>query len=316
MRAAAIKEQMTSLRARIAAAYDAACDTDAAAEGGGFVADSFLLSVDALPRVLNSLGVTGELQEEVQQLLEANAEPQRRGTKVIEKEPFIQALEAALGGVDEDEESMPVEDTGRRRSRRRAAPTSFSRAAASDSGSEVSEEMYDPERDASFAESDDDAEIAEPNRTPKARPAASRGAGARMGDASMAHARVLYGLLLERVPLAPPVALRRLPGKTHDVRKDVDAEEVQTRQVGIDELRYAAQSLGEKFSDTELQEMLQVAAEMGGGPSSGRSGSSAPRIGLEQWVQASWAAPLTADLHEWHRKVISYQNREWQLLYI
>ncbi|WFD41828.1 hypothetical protein MPSI1_000464 [Malassezia psittaci] len=64
-------------------------------------------------------------------------------------------------------------------------------------------------------------------------------------------ARFLYRLLLERVPLVPASTLATMTPDKH-LSVDIDDRMLETRRVGIEELRYAARSLGEQPTTTEV----------------------------------------------------------------
>ncbi|WFC97743.1 hypothetical protein MYAM1_000462 [Malassezia yamatoensis] len=70
-------------------------------------------------------------------------------------------------------------------------------------------------------------------------------------------ARFLYRLLLERVPLLPASTLATMTPDKH-LSVDIDDRMLETRRVGIEELRYAARSLGEKPTTAER---LRLAAD-------------------------------------------------------
>lgn len=95
----------------------------------------------------------------------------------------------------------------------------------------------------------------------------------------------MYRLLLERIPLVAPTMLETYSYK--GVRTDVTEQEIDTRRIGIDELRFAARSLGESPSTTELAEMLYEAEALSAGHPNmhTRPNTQAPRIGLHEYVR-------------------------------
>ena len=263
------------LSTRIAAAYDEACsDTrdPVRGEGGGFLVNDSLaggflpdadfyqeerisqgMKVSALPRALESLGLDSSQRKDVCELLEANAvygtcenEPN------IPKAYFIEAVQTVMEGV--------------RRSKRRR--TSRQATNESHDTESYSDDEYDPSNDeyTSFSEED------EPNTAAKTK----------LTKTKREQARFLYRLLLERIPLVAPTMLSTLPNT--GIRTDVTEEEVDTRCIGIDELRYAARSLGETPSTTELAEMLHEAMSLSSGAKA-HTNTQAPRIGLHEYVQ-------------------------------
>lgn len=263
------------LSTRIAAAYDEACsDTrdPVRGEGGGFLVNDSLaggflpdadfyqeerisqgMKVSALPRALESLGLDSSQRKDVSELLEANAV---HGT--CENEPnipkayFIEAVQTVMEGV-------------RRSKRRRTSRQATNESHDSES---YSDDEYDPSNDeyTSFSEED------EPNTAAKTK----------LTKTKREQARFLYRLLLERIPLVAPTMLSTLPNT--GIRTDVTEEEVDTRCIGIDELRYAARSLGETPSTTELAEMLHEAMSLSSGAKA-HTNTQAPRIGLHEYVQ-------------------------------
>lgn len=68
-------------------------------------------------------------------------------------------------------------------------------------------------------------------------------------------ARFLYRLLLERIPLVPSSALPSYPKDQH-VISEVDDHQLESRRIGIEELRFAAQSLGERPTSNEVRVLL------------------------------------------------------------
>lgn len=263
------------LSTRIAAAYDEACsDTrdPVRGEGGGFLVNDSLaggflpdadiyqeerisqgMKVSALPRALESLGLDSSQRKDVCELLEANAV---QGTcdnePNIPKAEFIEAVQTVMEGV--------------RRSKRRR--TSRQATNESHDTESYSDDEYDPSNDeyTSFSEED------EPNTAAKTK----------LTKTKREQARFLYRLLLERIPLVAPTMLSTLPNT--GIRTDVTEEEVDTRCIGIDELRYAARSLGETPSTTELAEMLHEAMSLSSGAKA-HTNTQAPRIGLHEYVQ-------------------------------
>lgn len=237
-----------ALRARLGAAFDRACAPPSAPvhheedtqggffpeaggflpddggflpEAGGFVADkppsgrasSPALELDRLPLLLVNLGVDGELHEEVSALLRSQAEPTQSGP-VLRRAPFLQVLEAVL-----NEEEM-------------ASPESEAPSDASDT--------FEPAQ----ASDSDDSDSAPTSRSTRSHMPRSK--------ALHKKARILYGLLLERIPLVPSASLAER-AKSTTVRTDVEEEEIDTRRIGVAELRYAAQSLGETPTTAEVR---------------------------------------------------------------
>ena len=80
--------------------------------------------------------------------------------------------------------------------------------------------------------------------------------------------------MYKRQPLVPPQALHEQVPDRSFVRT-VDAEEVRTRRIGIEELSFALQCLGEPMALKEMNEMLEVATP----------GSSERRLGLIEYVR-------------------------------
>ena len=263
------------LTTRVAAAYDAACsDTrdPVRGEGGGFLVNDSLaggfvpdadlyqeegisqgMKVSALPRALESLGLDSSQRQDVCELLEANAV---HGTydnePSIPKAYFIEAVQTVMEGV-------------RRSKRRRTNRQATNELHDSES---CSDDVYDPSNDESTSFSEEDA----PNTDTKTK----------LTKTKREQARFLYRLLLERIPLVAPTMLSTLPNT--GIRTDVTEEEVDTRCIGIDELRYAARNLGETPSTTELAEMLHEAISLSSGTKA-HTNTQAPRIGLHEYVQ-------------------------------
>lgn len=236
-----------ALRARLGAAFDRACappgapvrheedtqggffpeaggflpdDGGILPEAGGFVADkppsgraSPALELDRLPLLLVNLGVDGELHEEVSALLRSQAEPTQSGP-VLRRAPFLQVLEAVLN----EEEMASLE---------------------SDAPSDASD-TFDPAQ----TSDSDDSDAAPTSRSTRSHMPRSK--------ALHKKARILYSLLLERIPLVPSAALAER-AKSTTVRTDVEDEEIDTRRIGMAELRYAAQSLGETPTTAEVR---------------------------------------------------------------
>ena len=263
------------LTTRVAAAYDAACsDTrdPVRGEGGGFLVNDSLaggfvpdadlyqeegisqgMKVSALPRALESLGLDSSQRQDVCELLEANAV---HGTydnePSIPKAYFIEAVQTVMEGV-------------RRSKRRRTNRQATNELHDSES---YSDDEYDPSNDEYTSFSEEDA----PNTDTKNK----------LTKTKREQARFLYRLLLERIPLVAPTMLSTLPNT--GIRTDVTEEEVDTRCIGIDELRYAARNLGETPSTTELAEMLHEAISLSSGTKA-HTNTQAPRIGLHEYVQ-------------------------------
>ena len=263
------------LTTRVAAAYDAACsDTrdPVRGEGGGFLVNDSLaggfvpdadlyqeegisqgMKVSALPRALESLGLDSSQRQDVCELLEANAV---HGTydnePSIPKAYFIEAVQTVMEGV-------------RRSKRRRTNRQATNELHDSES---YSDDEYDPSNDEYTSFSEEDA----PNTDTRTK----------LTKTKREQARFLYRLLLERIPLVAPTMLSTLPNT--GIRTDVTEEEVDTRCIGIDELRYAARNLGETPSTTELAEMLHEAISLSSGTKA-RTNTQAPRIVLHEYVQ-------------------------------
>ena len=263
------------LTTRVAAAYDAACsDTrdPVRGEGGGFLVNDSLaggfvpdadfyqeegisqgMKVSALPRALESLGLNSSQRQDVCELLEANAvHGSYDNEPSIPKAYFIEAVQTVMEGV-------------RRSKRRRTNRQATNELHDSES---CSDDVYDPSNDESTSFSEEDA----PNT----------GTKTKLTKTKREQARFLYRLLLERIPLVAPTMLSTLPNT--GIRTDVTEEEVHTRCIGIDELRYAARNLGETPSTTELAEMLHEAISLSSGTKA-HTNTQAPRIGLHEYVQ-------------------------------
>ena len=263
------------LTTRVAAAYDAACsDTrdPVRGEGGGFLVNDSLaggfvpdadfyqeegisqgMKVSALPRALESLGLDSSQRQDVCELLEANAvHGSYDNEPSIPKAYFIEAVQTVMEGV-------------RRSKRRRTNRQATNELHDSES---CSDDVYDPSNDESTSFSEEDA----PNTDTKTK----------LTKTKREQARFLYRLLLERIPLVAPTMLSTLPNT--GIRTDVTEEEVDTRCIGIDELRYAARNLGETPSTTELAEMLHEAISLSSGTKA-HTNTQAPRIGLHEYVQ-------------------------------
>lgn len=106
-------------------------------------------------------------------------------------------------------------------------------------------DAYDPAAD------DDDDSVYETDE------ANTRQAQNRMPKRKDLHekARFLYRLLLERIPLVPSSALATYD-KNRNAPTEVDDRQLETRRIGLEELRYAAQSLGERTTTHEVRVML------------------------------------------------------------
>ena len=263
------------LTTRVAAAYDAACsDTrdPVRGEGGGFLVNDSLaggfvpdadlyqeegisqgMKVSALPRALESLGLNSSQRQDVCELLESNAvHGSYDNEPSIPKAYFIEAVQTVMEGV-------------RRSKRRRTNRQATNELHDSES---CSDDVYDPSNDEYTSFSEEDA----PNT----------GTKTKLTKTKREQARFLYRLLLERIPLVAPTMLSTLPNT--GIRTDVTEEEVHTRCIGIDELRYAARNLGETPSTTELAEMLHEAISLSSGTKA-HTNTQAPRIGLHEYVQ-------------------------------
>lgn len=259
---------------RVAAAYDAACsDTrePVAGEGGGFLVDDSLaggflpdsdfhrkegvsqdMKVSAMPKALESLGLDASQRKDICELLEANSVHENHQDEPrIPKMYFIEAVQAVMEGVRRSK---------RRRTTRQASNESHD--SESNSGDE-----YAPSTDENMSFSEED----EPSKSIQTK----------LTKTKRDQARFLYRLLLERIPLVAPTMLSTLSNT--GIRTDVTEEEVNTRYIGIDELRYAARNLGGTPSTTELAEMLHEAASLSSGTKA-HANTQAPRIGLHEYV--------------------------------
>lgn len=104
-------------------------------------------------------------------------------------------------------------------------------------------DAYDPTADDDSVSGSDEAESSRSrNRMPKRKDLHEK-------------ARFLYRLLLERIPLVPSSALATYDKDKH-VPTEVDDRQLETRRIGLEELRYAAQSLGERATTNEVRVML------------------------------------------------------------
>lgn len=224
------------------------------------------MKVSALPRALEELDVYGSQRAEVQDLLESSAERRNLHEEpVIPRVYFIEAMETVLGGV-------------RRSKRRRTARfENESESDVSNSSSMDADEFQPFEEDGSALLDDEDMDHGKP-------PASKASTGPRLTKARKEQARFLYRLLLERIPLVAPTMLETYSYK--GVRADVTEEEIDKRRIGINELRFAARSLGESPSTTELAEMLYEAEALSAGRTDLHSHqhTHAPRIGLHEYV--------------------------------
>ena len=245
-----------SLHTRISEAYAAACGNQRvpADSGGGFIADEDpMLPLSSLSAALTSLGLQGDLYDEVYELLQDNAvmstgstrSGRARRAKAIPRDTFIETLAVALRDVPES----ALVDLNK--------------------GDEEESDDYDAggEVDTDISEDDDlvddfsDTEVVYRPMQP------------RLTSAQRDRAAFLYSIVLERVPLVPPQALHEQVPDRSFVRT-VDAEEVRTRRIGIEELSFALQCLGEPMALKEMNEMLEVATP----------GSSERRLGLIEYV--------------------------------
>lgn len=260
--------------ARIASAYDAACSSSrdpVGDEGGGFlVADSlaggFLpesefhreegasqgMKVSALPKALESLELDSSQRQNISELLEANSVHENYHDEPhIPKMYFIEAVQTVMEGVRRSK---------RRRTTRRTSNESYDLESNSS-------DQYNPSTDETMSSSEEE-NPAKSNQT-------------KLTKTKRDQARFLYRLLLERIPLVAPTMLSSLSNT--GIRTDVSEEEVNTRHIGIDELRFAARNLGETPSTAELAEMLHEASLLSSGTKA-HTNTQAPRIGLHEYV--------------------------------
>lgn len=177
------------------------------------------LGLAHLSQALHASGVPEEQHAQLEAMLATHAQNSAHGP-VIERTRFIDALER---GLDE----IPL--------------------ASDDSDDSDAASAYDPTSD-----SDD----AQPKR--KVRKSARTYATMPKSKALRTQARLLYQLLLEQIPMVHPSALSSHV-KSARARTDVDDHEIDTRRIGMDELRYAAQALGETPSSAEVRPLPNAA---------------------------------------------------------
>ena len=297
------------LAARIATAYDAACvraATPGAAKSdistaGGFIVDvsdetaggfvretsclsnsnaSQILPVSALPYALDTLKLGGAKRRDVQELLEAHSEYDGKHTEpVVPRAYFLEAVEAVMDGI-------------RRSKRRRLVRRQNGEEASSNSeeGTASQDEYAPSDKDsASSSNEDDTGDGGEDNRASSSMSSAKvskQDKNTNISKAKKEQGRLLYRLLLERIPLVAPTMLANYP--SIGIREDVTDEEIESRQIGIDELRYATRSLGESRSTSELADMLYEAQALASNSTQTRSRApaEAPRIGLNEYVSS------------------------------
>ncbi|WFD33609.1 hypothetical protein MCUN1_000422 [Malassezia cuniculi] len=232
-----------TLHTRILDAYSAGCGAPRASAdtGGGYIAEEEpMLPLSSLPSALASLGVHGDLYDEIYETLQDSAvmatnstrSGRARKAKAIPKDAFVEALSEALKDVPES-----------------ALAVDLNRADEDDSddyeagGEDAVDDVSDDDVVADLSEEEED--IIRPVRH-------------RLSTAQRDRAAFLYQLVLERIPLVPPKALKEHVPDRNLVR-EVTPNEVNTRRIGIDELSFALQCLGEPMALKEMNEMLEVA---------------------------------------------------------
>lgn len=238
------------------------------------------LPVSKLPHALCGLGLKPRARRDVQELLELHAES-RGKRRVVTRDNFVQALETVLD-----------DGTDARRSKRRRTNASYidrdaglsdaSEISKSDAGdSDVSDDFQPVIYSASERSESPTIEVNEGMRLATVK-------NPELGDELRAHGRLLFRLLLERLPLAVPATFHGRP-RSVQIRTNVTEEEVSTRRIGMDELRYAAQSLGETPTTNELAEMLYEASTFFQPPGAQRPViTAAPRIGVDEFTYMAW----------------------------
>lgn len=277
-------------RERVAAAYERSSSRQNET-GGGFLVEDALsggfmsrnvsgegddtLLVKDLPEALRRAGLRGSTFQEVQDLLEGSAESSTSGDHmVIPKTFFIQAVEAAL--------DVPEDAPHRSKQRLRLQDAETSDMDEDDISS--NDEFRIDEQDAESLDESDDMERLDSNtskRLPRTRLSASK----------RARAETLFRLILERLPLSSSEQLSKYD--QNSIRPDVSDKELHSRRIGVDELRFVAQSLKESPSTSELLEMLSEATriypETGDTKQTASVCSDIHRIGLPECVDL----PLT-----------------------
>ncbi|PKI84748.1 hypothetical protein MVES_001087 [Malassezia vespertilionis] len=259
-----------AVRAAIQDAYECAVKEDngaslEAAHGGGFLPEDEGVALDnAVPDIsglptyklraaLSKLGLSRSKKNAVQQRLFASAEPGDEGL-MIPRDTFARVLEVVL-----------LHDT---------IPSLLPANGQDEDGLTDSEEEDEflPHQDTSDEEAHN----------------------ARMPNSAIlkTKARFLYRLLLERIPLKPGAALDSATN-ARTVRAEIEEDEISTRRIGLSELRYAATSLGEKQSTTELTAMLEEASTYF--QADGRASCTDPRIGIEEFTYMVWKTGILDD---------------------
>lgn len=243
---------------------------------GSFPSKSFsdenedALRLKDLPEALRHAGVQGSAFQEVQDLLESSAAPSPLvNDMVIPKNFFIQAVEAALN----------VPHVGPRRSKRPPRPKMTDLADSEDVEISSNDEFSPEDKSPNYSSESDD--MAGPYfHTTKS---TSR---TRLTASKRAQAQILFRLILERLPLDLPQNIQK--HERHRIRSDVSDLELHSRRIGVDELRYVAQSLNENPNISELFEMLSEATRIYYETENQESHSSAHpdvhRIGLQEYV--------------------------------
>lgn len=290
-------------RASIEAAYDRACrqqtkttlPADAGTSGGGFMTEDAMrgdfgqeassgleLRVEALPHLLRSLNFRGSVFHEMQELLLTSAQVSSiDGARVIPRAEFVHAV-GELWNERHGAGARRTSHRPRKRARGDNEYESEGHGSSSEYTSFIDDDASDYDSDKGFVDDEDESDDDNHSRTGASR--VSRVLSKKKRE----HARFLFRLLLERIPLVVPSALQAQAKGT--VRTDVTEEELDTRRIGIDELRFAAKSLGELPSTQELAEMLYEASTYGKATTIGNGPdlTDPPRIGLAEYV-----APLT-----------------------
>ncbi|KAL4400942.1 hypothetical protein ACI68E_002266 [Malassezia pachydermatis] len=279
-----------SLRTVIEDAYDrASAPKSAVPLGGGFLADDAIagafqydenvdnsagprvLTLSGLSAALRAAGLEGQALEDVNELLVSYAE-KREGIQepIIPKTFFIEAVEAVLGGNSVPHSSSANYST---------YPES-TKDSDSDKGM-TSDDNFVPEGDPNENDSEDDYEV-DPRPLRKSRKALHT--PSKLSASKKEKARLLFRFLLERIPLVSSASLQGYPKDF--LRTDVTDEEINTRRLGVDELRFAAHNLGELLSQNEIAEMLYEATlEHSIAPQRRNQGlTDPPRIGLQEYV--------------------------------
>ena len=240
------RPNLMSLHTRICEAYADASGSGRKPgdTGGGFVAEEEpVLPLSALPGALTSLGLRDDLYDELYELLQDSAvmstsstrSGRARRAKVVPRDAFIEAVSVALRDVPEEELNF---DDGR---------AAEDESDDYDAGADDDEALDEEEEELYNDLSDEDV-------VPVSRPAPVRRATA----AQKERAAFLYRLVLERIPLVTPEALKESTPDRNFMR-EVSDEELHARQIGIEELSYALQCLGEPMAVKEMHEMLEFA---------------------------------------------------------